>query len=112
MQAAFRESLLSMDDCCAITGEKTEKGLDAAHIVPVDENGADSPSNGILLRADIHRLYDARCFEVRQDGTIGICEEKSHGLSEEYRKILKSAKVSEKIISRVQEALAQRARLR
>ncbi|MCU1328819.1 MAG: restriction endonuclease [Bryobacterales bacterium] len=44
---------------CAITGEKTLPALDAAHIQPYGEGGGHAPSNGILLRRDIHSLFDA-----------------------------------------------------
>lgn len=43
---------------CAVTGEKTLPALDAAHIKPYSESGPHHPSNGLLLRADIHRLFD------------------------------------------------------
>jgi HNH endonuclease len=44
---------------CAVTGEKTLPALDAAHIRPYGEGGEHSPSNGLLLRRDIHSLFDA-----------------------------------------------------
>lgn len=43
---------------CAISGEKTLPVLDAAHIVPFSEEGSYSVQNGLLLRTDIHTLYD------------------------------------------------------
>lgn len=59
-QGAFR--VVVTDDYqrrCAITGEKTLPALDAAHIRPYGEGGEHDPSNGILLRRDIHSLFDA-----------------------------------------------------
>jgi putative restriction endonuclease len=59
-QGAFR--VVVTDDYqrrCAITGEKTLPALDAAHIRPYGEGGEHAPSNGILLRRDIHSLFDA-----------------------------------------------------
>jgi putative restriction endonuclease len=59
-QGAFR--IVVTDDYqrrCAITGEKTLPALDAAHIRPYGEGGEHAPSNGILLRRDIHSLFDA-----------------------------------------------------
>lgn len=44
---------------CAVTGERTLPALDAAHIRPYAEGGEHSLSNGLLLRRDIHGLYDA-----------------------------------------------------
>jgi putative restriction endonuclease len=43
---------------CAVTGERTLPALDAAHIRPYAELGAHEPSNGLLLRRDIHSLFD------------------------------------------------------
>lgn len=59
-QGAFR--VVVTDDYqrrCAVTGEKTLPALDAAHIRPYGEGGEHAPSNGILLRRDIHSLFDA-----------------------------------------------------
>ena len=41
---------------CAISGERTLPALDAAHIRPYAEGGLHEPSNGVLLRRDIHKL--------------------------------------------------------
>jgi putative restriction endonuclease len=43
---------------CAVTGERTLPALDAAHIRPYAEHGQHEPSNGLLLRRDIHSLFD------------------------------------------------------
>ena len=58
-QSIFRQHLLATDERCALTGEDCEKALEAAHIIPAHRGGREVLSNGILLRADIHRLYDA-----------------------------------------------------
>jgi hypothetical protein len=108
-QAEFKKSLLSLDHGCAITAEKTVAVLDAAHIIEKPAGGAESVGNGILLRADIHRLYDRKFFEIRQDdGSIEIRK----SLSPRYEKILTKAKVSQNILFRIKDALAERARLR
>ncbi len=44
---------------CAVTGEKTLPALEAAHIRPYGAGGEHDPSNGLLLRRDIHSLFDA-----------------------------------------------------
>jgi putative restriction endonuclease len=44
---------------CAVTGERTLPALDAAHIQPYAEGGGHVPPNGLLLRRDIHSLFDA-----------------------------------------------------
>jgi putative restriction endonuclease len=59
-QGAFR--LLVTDAYgrrCAVTGERTLPVLDAAHIKPFAASGPHSLSNGLLLRKDLHALFDA-----------------------------------------------------
>jgi hypothetical protein len=42
--------------------------LDAAHIIDDASDGLADASNGLLLRADLHRLYDARPKKGRLGG--------------------------------------------
>jgi putative restriction endonuclease len=44
---------------CAITAERTLPALEAAHIKPYGESGPHRVENGLLLRADLHRLLDS-----------------------------------------------------
>ena len=39
-------------------------GLEAAHIMPYRGTAYDHPENGLLLRADIHRLFDRLLISV------------------------------------------------
>jgi len=43
---------------CAITGAKIRPVLQAAHIRPLPEGGEHRLDNGLLLRSDVHTLYD------------------------------------------------------
>ncbi|MGE5152360.1 MAG: HNH endonuclease [Rhodospirillaceae bacterium] len=43
---------------CIVTGERTLPALEAAHIVPVAQEGRHEVSNGLLLRRDLHALFD------------------------------------------------------
>lgn len=52
---------------CAVTLEKALPVLDASHILPVKEGGQHDPSNGLLFRADIHRLFDSGYVTVTPD---------------------------------------------
>lgn len=52
---------------CAITRERTLPALEAAHIRPYSEGGSHDPKNGILLRRDIHALFDAGYVTVTPD---------------------------------------------
>lgn len=44
---------------CAVTRERTLPALEAAHIRPYADGGSHDPPNGLLLRRDIHALFDA-----------------------------------------------------
>ncbi len=58
-QGAFR--LLVTDTYgrrCAVTRERTLPALDAAHVRPYTDGGMHEVTNGLLLRRDIHSLFD------------------------------------------------------
>ena len=58
-QAEFRRLLLqAYGGACALSGVATPESLEAAHVVPF-QSGDDTLSNGLLLRADLHRLFDS-----------------------------------------------------
>jgi putative restriction endonuclease len=55
-----------------MTGEKTLPVLEAAHIRPFSEQGPHLPSNGLLLRADLHTLFDRGLMTVTADNRIEV----------------------------------------
>jgi len=58
-QQAFQAVVLSAyDRRCAITGSKIRPVLQAAHIRPVSDGGEHRLDNGLLLRSDVHTLFD------------------------------------------------------
>lgn len=58
-QQAFRAVVLdTYRRRCAITGSKIGPVLEAAHIRPVTEDGEHRLDNGLLLRSDVHTLFD------------------------------------------------------
>lgn len=58
-QPAFRKTLLAeYEDRCAITGCSVTDLLEAAHISPYKGEHTNVAENGLLLRADIHTLFD------------------------------------------------------
>ena len=64
-QAAFRNKLLAAyGRRCALTGCDAEPALEAAHITPYRGPDTNSPGNGLLLRADIHTLWDLGLIAV------------------------------------------------
>lgn len=58
-QQAFKAVVLTAyQRRCAITGAKIQPTLQAAHIRPVSREGQNRVDNGLLLRSDIHTLFD------------------------------------------------------
>lgn len=52
---------------CVVTHERTLPALEAAHIRPYGDGGAHEARNGLLLRRDIHSLFDAGYVTVTPD---------------------------------------------
>jgi putative restriction endonuclease len=73
---------------CAVTGEKVLPALEAAHIKSHASSGPNRVDNGLLLRSDIHRLFDKGYVTVttdlRVDVSSSIREEFNNGI-EYYR---------------------------
>ena len=64
-QSAFKALVLgAYQRHCAITGSRIEPVLEAAHIRPVKDGGIHRVDNGMLLRSDVHKLFD--------DGYLGV----------------------------------------
>jgi len=64
-QSQFRQNLLNAYSyCCAITGCDAKEALEAAHILPYSKSENNHPSNGLLLRADLHTLFDLNLIVV------------------------------------------------
>ncbi len=58
-QQAFKGLVLtSYERRCAITGNHIRPTLEAAHIRPVSRAGENRVDNGLLLRSDVHTLFD------------------------------------------------------
>lgn len=57
---------------CAITGERTLPVLEASHIQPYAFEGPHRVSNGLLLRSDLHTLFDRGYLTVTPDLTIEV----------------------------------------
>jgi len=65
---------------CTISGEKTLPVLEAAHIQPYSEFGPHVLSNGILLRSDLHKLFDAGYVTITKDYKVEV----SRRIKEEF----------------------------
>jgi len=51
---------------CVVTGYDAAEALEAAHIVPYRGPVTNNPSNGLLLRADLHSLFDLGLVSVHE----------------------------------------------
>ena len=72
-QGSFRVRVLdAYGRRCAITGERALPVLDAAHIEPYLGPASNHVQNGLALRADIHRLYDAGYMAVTPEHRIEV----------------------------------------
>lgn len=71
---------------CAITGEKTLPVLEAAHIKPFSQNGPNVTSNGLLLRKDMHTLFDRGYLTINEDLQIEVSKriKEDYGNGKEY----------------------------
>ena len=72
-QGAFRNEILkNYQFRCAISGERTVPALEAAHIRPYSEHHDHSLTNGLLLRSDIHKLFDNGLVSVTPDRVFHV----------------------------------------
>jgi hypothetical protein len=70
-QPAFRSALLNAyGRTCAISGCSIEACLEAAHLDRYADSGDNRITNGILLRADLHRLMDAGLLTFRWESSV------------------------------------------
>ncbi|MGH3086924.1 MAG: HNH endonuclease [Rubrobacteraceae bacterium] len=64
-QQTFRKHLLdSMGEACAFTGDAPAKVLEAGHLYSYAELGVHHEHGGLMLRRDVHRLFD--------DGSLAV----------------------------------------
>lgn len=72
-QGAFRLLVTDVyDRQCAVTHEHTLPVLEAAHIRPVAEGGEHHVSNGLLLRSDVHTLFDRGYVTITPEYTFRV----------------------------------------
>lgn len=88
---------------CVLTGEVVKQALEAAHLIPAKEGENDKPFNGVTLRADLHRLFDAGLFTF--DGR-GAVVNVAPSLSSRYRRLLRGKKLPSATIARVKATLS------
>ena len=73
-QKMFRAQVLqAYENRCAVTSEHTPLVLQAAHIKPYSKGGLHSINNGLLLRSDLHTLFDNGYLTIRpEDHTLKV----------------------------------------
>lgn len=71
-----KEVSMRCKNTCVITGCKLLDICDAAHIVPYSEWTGYDPNNGLLMRADMHRLFDKNKIIIEENGNIMINDKK------------------------------------
>jgi putative restriction endonuclease len=66
---------------CAVTQEHSLPALEASHIQPYAKHGPHDVRNGVLLRADVHRLFDQGYVTITPEYRLEV----SPRLKEDYR---------------------------
>lgn len=80
-QQEFRERLLvAYGGRCAITECDAVEALEAAHIVPYQGYNTNSVQNGLLLRADLHTLFDLGLIGVKPVINTVVISDKLEGI--------------------------------
>jgi putative restriction endonuclease len=57
---------------CAVTGERVLPVLEAAHVRPYSAGGAHAVDNGLLLRSDVHTLFDRGYLTITTDHHVEV----------------------------------------
>jgi hypothetical protein len=74
-QRKLRLKLLELyNSKCAITGYSPSEVLEAAHIVNHSISGINHSDNGILLRSDIHSLFDSNLLRINPESLAVIID--------------------------------------
>ncbi|MCF7221015.1 HNH endonuclease [Marilutibacter chinensis] len=72
-QPLFRAKLLdAYGGRCAITGCSAVEVLEAAHVLPYRGEHTNRLDNGLLLRADLHTLFDCGLLWVTPENTVAL----------------------------------------
>jgi putative restriction endonuclease len=66
---------------CAVTQEHSLPALEASHIQPYAKAGPHDVRNGVLLRADLHRLFDQGYVTITPEFRLEV----SPRLKQDYR---------------------------
>lgn len=108
-QEQFRKALQERGvTCCEITGETASAALEAAHIIEVKNNGGYEADNGILLRADLHRLFDSGALTITLEGKVVLNSQVPNNSIYRTEANKNNWKVQKETLRRISRALEQR----
>jgi hypothetical protein len=73
-QRAFREAaMLRHNGKCVFTGCRVIEAIHAAHVIPhTGHSQFERPDNSLILRMDIHGLFDAHLISITPDSSIAV----------------------------------------
>lgn len=72
-QGIFRVAVMeAYGRACAVTHEHSLPALEASHIRPYAKSGPHEVRNGVLLRADLHRLFDQGYLTISTDHRLEV----------------------------------------
>jgi hypothetical protein len=76
-QGPFRDAVFrACGGRCVVSGCAVPEALEAAHLLDRDwRKGQNNASDGILLRRDLHTLYDRRLLRITDGGQVTLAEE-------------------------------------
>lgn len=85
-QRQFRDRLLAIyRQRCCVSGTDFDEVLEAAHIQPYSKSGTNSPKNGLLLRSDIHVLFDLFLISIDPSTKTVFCAKQIRHIPEYAR---------------------------
>lgn len=105
-QSKFRAELESRSLVCEISGESELTVLQASHIVEVESSGGYVRSNGLLLRSDIHSLFDRGLLNISEEGVITLSPDVS--AQSKYRSEMSDWMIAQSTLLEVVDALRKR----
>lgn len=74
-QGSFKGKVLkAYNNKCCISGEDIEELLEASHIQPYRNRDSNHVQNGLLLRVDIHRLYDNELIFIDENYVVHVSD--------------------------------------
>jgi hypothetical protein len=105
-QNKLRAELESRSLVCEISGESEPTVLQAAHVVEVASSGGYVRSNGLLLRSDIHSLFDGGLLDISEGGVITLSPKVS--AQSKYHAEVRNWTIAQSTLLEVADALRKR----